>query len=218
MKKIESLRRYNQDVYEAIAPSFDRTRQRPWPELDDIMRQVGAGQRLLDLGCGNARLLKALPSVNFDYLGIDSNEYLLSAARQQWPRHTFERRPLETLQLARNTFDHIFCVAAFHHLASKEDRWRFLRQCRQALAPGGRLIITVWRLWQFRYLKYGLAQIRRKVSWRDLFIPWKADGQVVWRYYHAFTSLELRWLLHDAGFKEYQLSRKGDNYLVVASA
>ena len=183
-----------------MASDFDATRQRPWPELYDLAAAVKDGDRVLDLGCGNGRLLKVLPKVNFDYQGYDANEQLLAAARRLSPRSKFDKASLPDFPVAAGHYDHIFVIATFHHLVDRQERLALLKNIKQSLKPGGRLIMTNWYLWQPRYLKYWFSKLNKKIAWNDLFIPWQSQPQTIWRYYHAFTAKELNQLLQQAGF------------------
>ena len=198
----------NEKSYETVAEAFDASRQRPWRELGRYAHDIREGYRILDLGCGNGRLLKELPKVNFEYLGIDSNAFLLAKAREAFPERKFVQMQLEDLQLGVDQYDHIFCVATFHHLVTKEDRLRLLQKCHTALKSGGVLILAVWNLWQAKYLRYLFSQVTYKISWNDFFVPWKLPSGTVWRYYHGFTAHELVSLVREAGFTHCTLGQE----------
>ena len=220
--KIDNLKRLNRTSYEEVARSFDVTRQGPWQEIVPLTQHVKEGDSILDLGCGNGRLLNALPSVNFSYLGIDGNDYLLHQASKKFPDRKFTLARLEDMELDSKAYDTIFCVAAFHHLVGREDRLSFLMKCLRALKPEGILILSAWKLWQLRYIKNMFIFPMDKVSLNDFFIPWNAGGKTVYRYYHGFTKIELRYLLREVGFKNFTITkslsgtRRGYNYIVQA--
>jgi len=74
--------------YNDIAEQFNETRQKhSWQELIKLAKKVKSGSSVLDVGCGNGRLLKILPS-NIKYLGVDSSKKLLNLAQQQHPQTT----------------------------------------------------------------------------------------------------------------------------------
>ena len=52
--------------------------------MASIVRQVATGGRLLELGCGDGRLL-ALLAKDFDVTGIDISEFAIARARQRLP-------------------------------------------------------------------------------------------------------------------------------------
>ncbi|MFH0873232.1 MAG: methyltransferase domain-containing protein [Candidatus Komeilibacteria bacterium] len=198
--------------YENIADVFDASRQNAWREAELIML-ITEGDRVLDLGCGNGRLLKAVPPVNFDYLGIDSNAYLLDQARKDFPQRQFERANMLDYDFGSEQWDKIYCLAAFHHLATKEDRLLFLNKVYHALKPGGQLLMTNWYLWQRRYWPSFFHWSQHKIAWNDCFVTWAHASP---RYYHAFTGGELKRLLKQAGFKHLEQKVQDRNYLTVA--
>ncbi len=225
MTRVERLRVLNEKSYEAIAEAFDASRQHPWRELGRYANDIREGDRILDLGCGNGRLLKALPNVNYEYVGIDGNEFLISQAKAEAPRSIFCRERLEDVELVSGSFDHIFCIATFHHLVTREDRQLLLKKCHEALKPEGILILAVWNLWQWKYMRYLFSQVTYKISWNDFFVPWKLPAGTVWRYYHGFTARELVSLFREAGFTRSELDQeeamssqqwKKRNYIVRA--
>lgn len=218
MSKKEKLKSVVTDSYLRVAKSFDNTRQTPWKELEELTSSVQEGDNILDLGCGNGRLLKALTSVNFNYLGIDSNQYLLQQAEHNFPEHIFVKSELPDLPDLAEEYDFVFMIASFHHLVDKEDRLFLLQRIKELLKPDGTLIMTNWNLWQSKYFKYILTNWSDKLVWNDFFIPWKnSSGEVeAWRYYHGFTSNELRSLLKKAGFKILEHKKEGHNYITKA--
>ena len=199
--------------YETIAADFDRTRQSVTTELQAAADYIKAGDRVLDLGCGNGRLLKAVVAVNFDYLGIDDNGQLLDQARRAFPRRGFSLSDILTFDYGQNQWDVVVAVASFHHLLTPQERLQVLRSIHQSLRPSGRLLLTNWRLWQWRYLPGFFRCWTKKLAWNDAFITW---NHAYPRYYHAFTQRELSRLLRQAGFPHSQTRIIRHNYLTVA--
>ena len=144
MEKEKRLQQLNTSSYEQLAQDFDATRFTPWKEMEPIVVDIKDGDSIADIGCGNGRLLKALPSVNFKYVGIDSNNYLLEKARKFYPDHEFRLSDMESLELEENSYDYIFFIASFHHLVTKKARLVLLNKCKKALKGDGVLIISVW--------------------------------------------------------------------------
>ena len=194
--------------YCLIAADFDQTRKNLWPEHLLLKRYVRAGDRVLDLGCGNGRLRLIFQDVNVDYTGADNcqNFIELAGSSQDFklPKQKFILSEMFDLPFADNSFDAIFCIAAFHHLPGKSLRFAALAEMKRVLKPGGRLVMTNWNRWQWQYLhyiiKYAALKIigQNRLDFKDILIPWQGKG--VERYYHAFTLGELKRLFNKAGF------------------
>ncbi|MFA6307441.1 MAG: class I SAM-dependent methyltransferase [Patescibacteria group bacterium] len=190
-------------LYNDIALEFSATRAYPWKELQVFIPHIKDNFKILDLGCGNGRLLKSLEQADkkLNYLGVDFSEKLIAQARQDHPRSKFVVADMSDLSFAANTFDMIFMVASFHHLPSKEERLDLLFKANRWLKPGGLLFMTNWNLWQKKYWRYAIEKFWSKKSWNDFFIPWTTDnGHTVWRYYHSFSTGELVALLKKTHF------------------
>ncbi|MFA6307015.1 MAG: class I SAM-dependent methyltransferase [Patescibacteria group bacterium] len=233
--------------YEEIAEDFDITRKKPlWPELVKLAGMVKDGDKILDVGCGNGRLLQAFVNKRIEYLGVDNSERLIEAARKNMDfrlstgqaslcgndKEEMAARNdkyavvdiLELDKLPENNFDYVFCVAVLHHLPGNDLRVRALEQMKGKLKPGGKIIITVWNLWnqkKFRrlILKYGLLKLagRHKMDFGDILFNWKNNKgeQIGRRYYHAFTKNQLKKLALAAGLKIEKIYKDKYNYYSV---
>lgn len=114
------------------------------------------GDRLLDIGCGPGNIVPFLPECN--YLGFDSNESYIAAARARYGyRGEFvcERVSAHTVQ-QHGQFDIVLALALTHHLDDAEARDLF-HLAHASLKPGGRMITldgcyTPNQSWMKRYL------------------------------------------------------------------
>ena len=199
-------------TYNDIASDFSVTRVFPWPELEVFIPYIKPGFKLLDLGCGNGRLLKTLSELefSFDYLGIDFSQGLIEQAKKDWPSHKFAIGDIEKMDFPAASFDAIFMIASFHHIYGAKNRLALLKKINNWLKPGGYLFMTNWNLWQRKYLKYFFKNIKNKKEFNDFFIPYQltsdkqkqtSDKERNWRYYHAFTAGELKSILKKSGFE-----------------
>ena len=196
--------------YSKIAEEFDATRDHPWSEFDIFLNQMDfeEEQKLLDVGCGNGRLLDFFKDQPIDYTGLDNNKKLLAIARktrkQENKKIIFKYGDILKLPFPTNTFDTVWCIAVLHHIPTEELQLKALKEMLRVLKHKGKLMLTVWNLWQLKYLKY----IDEKTH--DSFIPWGADKKTT-RYYHAFTSPEMRKLLKKSGFElKKEIKLKGN--------
>jgi len=176
-------------VYGRIADSFARTRARPWPEVLDFLDGLPARSRILDVGCGNGRHLKALVARGHHGIGVDFSRELLTIGREgippadvRWIEADATRLPLRD-----RSVDAALCIAVLHHLPTREDRMATLSEIARVLLEGGRVLISVWDRDHPRFL--GLPLDPRG----DVDIPWTLpDGTKLGRYYHLFRADEFQ--------------------------
>lgn len=178
---VAALERINRIFYERLAVEFSATRTQPWPGWQRVFELVAArrsGQRLsiLDLGCGNGRLLQPLESFfgnEIHYLGVDSSVPLLAAARgastregegegstsrPRWVAVNLVDEPLEEIHKS-GRFDLIVAFGLMHHLPSLALRRRLVASAVDRLRPGGLLAVSFW-------------QFATKDRFRRRFVPW----------------------------------------------
>jgi SAM-dependent methyltransferase len=97
------------------------------------------GMRILDLGCGTAQILNALPR-DIIYVGYDmSPEYIAAARNRFGDRGSFHCGLLEQAEVATlEPFDLVLGTGVLHHLDDDTAR-RFMSVASAALKPGGRI-------------------------------------------------------------------------------
>ena len=190
--------------YDLIAGEFSQTRGFLWEELKKFKDLIKDGEKVLDLGCGNGRLLEILQDKKIEYIGVDSSRKLIEIAKEKHPNFQFLVADALSLPFLENSFDKVFSISVFHHIPSEELRLQFLKEIKRILKPKGILILTVWNLWQKRYflliLKFTLLKIffRSKLDFKDIFIPW---GKKIDRYFHCFTKSEIEKLIKKVNLK-----------------
>lgn len=200
--------------FNLIAKDFSRTRYRLWPELINIFQDyVKSNDKVLDIGCGNGRLLDLFEGKRVDYIGIDNSAGQIKEAVKRYPDRIFLQADALDLPFPDNSFDEVFSVAVLHEIPSSEFRERFLQEANRVLKPGGLYFLTVWDLRSrtFLILKYSFLKLikRSGLDWNDVFIPW---GKRVKRYYHVFAEKEINRLVKNAGFEIIKtgIARKQD--------
>ena len=211
--------------YDKIAEDFSRTRKSVWEEFKFLADYAEAGDKILDLGCGNGRLVEIFGSKPIEYTGIDNSEKLIEIARQKYPGHDFRIFDGLKIPFPDNYFDAIFCIAVLHHIPDDQLRQEFLKEVKRVLKPSGKMILSVWYLWQ-KYIfwsllfKFTLKKIIGKLplDFFDIMEPW---GKISERYFHNFRKGELKRLIKKVGFETerfFVLRRgpKNKNLLIVA--
>lgn len=216
-----------QKDYNRIASHFSNTRTYVWEDLKPLTRFVNAGDKILDLGCGNGRLLGFFKNKDVEYIGIDNSDKIIEIARTKYPGVKFQIASALNLPFEDDYFDKIFSIAVFHHIPSKKFRIKFLQQAKRVLKPNGLLILFVWNLQQKRFWKYHLKYLflkiigKSKLDFQDIFYPWKnPQGKILaQRYIHCFTIGELKKLVKKTGFQIKEIgflgSAKRNIYLIA---
>lgn len=198
------LKKTRQD-YDLIAEQFSNTRRFIWKGFEFLSQYVFPKEKILDLGCGNGRLLQLFRDLEMEYVGVDSSQKLIEIAEQTYPNDTFQVAEALDLPFSPNSFDKVFSVAVLHHIPSEKLRLKFLEEAKRVLKPEGLLILTVWDLWKkpdtfLKVTKFCLLKVlrRSKLDCRDILVPWQKKTD---RYIHCFTKAELKKLVQKSGMK-----------------
>lgn len=215
--------------YEEIAEHYSETRKKHmsplWDELLKITKKVKKEDKVLDVGCGNGRLLTAFSKKDIDYLGIDPSEALLKEAKKINPSKNFVVGDiLELSKLPEINFDYVFSIAVLHHLPGQDLRVMAMKQLKNKIADDGEIIISVWNLWgqkKFRKLiwKFFILKLlkKNKMDFGDILFDWKNPrGEIASkRYYHAFTKRSLKKIARKAGLKIIGFKKDKYNYYLT---
>jgi SAM-dependent methyltransferase len=208
------LLRLNLEFYDTFAAEFADSRSALQPGIVRALQALGDFHSLLDVGCGDGRVGRALASGAGEhrvgrYLGVDFSEGLLEQAASLPDRFELVARDLVAPGWARgmasSPFDAAVCFSALHHIPGPRRRLRLLRDIRALLQPGARCAVSVW---QFLHA----PRLRRKiVPWAeaglrpqdvdpgDYLLDWRRGGRGL-RYVHHFDEDELAKLVRRAGF------------------
>jgi ubiquinone/menaquinone biosynthesis C-methylase UbiE len=201
----EYLLKKTKEDYNLIAEEFSSSRYSAWSELNLFSKYINEGDKVLDLGCGNGRLLELFKTKDIIYTGVDNSEKLIEIAKKRNPEADFFVTESLNLPFQDNYFDKIFCIAVLHHIPSVDFRRQFIKEAKRVLRPGGIFVITVWNLWpKFdsfkKIIKFSILKIlgKTKLDFKDIFVPWQNK---VDRYIHCFTKRELDKLIREVGFR-----------------
>jgi 2-polyprenyl-3-methyl-5-hydroxy-6-metoxy-1,4-benzoquinol methylase len=198
------------NTYDAIGKEFSASRQYIWPDLQPFLAKVKPGSSILDVGCGNGRLLLGLPE-KIKYTGLDISHELLQEAETAHPGKKFLETDITKEKIWKHLpqYDYIFCVAVLHHLPTKKDQFFVLHQIKKHLKPHGQVLITVWNLWQPKYLKYHLDIKTKLQNPYFVYIPFQGKP----RFCFAFTTPYLQKLLREADL-QLTIKKSPHNYII----
>lgn len=202
--------------YDKFATAWDKTRERPWPEFELFLPHIEKGDRVLDLGCGNARLRTFLQTDRIPsghYFGFDVSEELLKIARSKHPKdHFFKGDFAEALPFGADNFEWVISIAAFHHLLDKKAQKGFLKEVYRTLKPGGHVFITTWILpKKYFWMNFWNGRVFTK-NW---IVPFGKEKHI--RTYRYVSDKNLKKLLRQAGFTVLKAEPFADrNFIVLA--
>jgi SAM-dependent methyltransferase len=112
------------------------------PQLADFA-SIGAGQRVLDVGCGpgalTAELVRRLGPAAVS--AVDPSEPFVAAARERHPGVSVQRAAAEELPFADRTFDAALAQLVVHFMA---DPVAGLREMARVTREGGVVAACVW--------------------------------------------------------------------------
>ena len=213
---VDILLALNQVFYNQFAAAFNDSRSPSEPGFERLLTLIQPGDRVLDLGCGQARLARLLPPT-CRYTGVDYAEEMLALAGT--PSGAEDGLTVDTTMVPadlvrddwssriRGPFDWVVLRAVLHHIPGYANRLRVLTRAATVLAPAnGRVAIANWQFLRIDRLR------RRVLPWStltlgdsdvepgDYLLDWQRQGRGM-RYAHLIDKSETQRLAHDAGLE-----------------
>jgi tRNA (uracil-5-)-methyltransferase TRM9 len=208
----------NHQFYQTFAQPFSITRQRLQPGVRRVVEMIPLEASLLDLGCGNGELWRALAGrgQRGDYLGLDFSMELLRVAEERTAqgKNTLTARFFQAdlthtdwaSKLPSKRFEAVVAFAVMHHLPGVETRLHLLHQVKKLLAPQGRLYLSNWQFLNSERLRARIqpwemiGMTQDQVDAGDYLLDWRQGGYGL-RYAHHFSVAELNELAQGSGFR-----------------
>jgi trans-aconitate methyltransferase len=159
-------------TWNAAAYAANSAVQQSWARDLLARLQLGGGDRILDVGCGDgkvtAEIARAVPHGRVT--GIDASAEMIAFARQTFPAaqnpnlefHVMDARQIRFARL----FDFIFSNAALHWV---DDHEAILRGAASVLKPGGRLVVSCGGRGNAHDVFLALRPEMRLKRWREFF-------------------------------------------------
>ena len=180
------------DVYNIIAPYFDKTRQYLWKSVKEFVGQIPKHAFVAEMGCGNGKNLIPLLKKSCYSVGIDFSIQFAKICQKQ---------NLETLvgdnlciPFRSESVDYVLSIAVLHHFSTHERRMRALQELLRILKVGGKMLIQVWALKQ-------PPDAKQQFTTQDNLVRFQSPDKKMqeMRFYHVFTDTELLDLLQESG-------------------
>jgi len=208
----------NRAFYNHFDGSFSATRGHVQPGVNKLLKQFDQDIQVLDVGCGNGTLARALKSQEFTgfYLGVDMSAGLLEKAKTLLGASSNSHfdfcqfdiaDPQWYTQLPQEVYQWVAVFAVLHHLPGNDLRLQIARNFRKLISPDGCVTVSVWQ-WQ-----NSLRLRKRVLPWftvglhpsqldeGDVLLDWRAGKTIGLRYVHTFSRESLTSLANAAGFK-----------------
>jgi len=157
-------------MYDESGVYFSKTRSKSygkgnenWPVTQKYLDTLKKGMKVLDVGCGNGRLVSGLPKGG-GYVGFDFSNTLLNEAKKKYPKQEFFLGDVVDSKTWNKLgkYDAIFCVAVIHHLPEREQQLYALKQMKKHAKKQALMFLSVWNLWQDRFLQAHLDSLNLK--------------------------------------------------------
>lgn len=226
---VQQLLCINKQFYQTFASPFSATRRRLQPGVNRVLETIPLSAHLLDLGCGNGALARALIERGQSgvYVGVDFSELLLQIGRSSLVNLPVKQTSLACYFLQADLtspdwdqiflkqescqgmpctpFDYILCFATVHHLPGQSLRRQTLEKIRHLLSTGGSLVLSVWQFLNSARLREriqpweSVGLTADQVEPGDYLLDWRQGGRGL-RYVHHFDTKELQELAELTGF------------------
>ena len=176
----DTIRYYDQHASEYFTSTAD-------VDFDQLRRKfvsyLPEHAKIIDIGCGSGRDVKAFCEMGYQAIGLDASEELAAEAEKQLGIEV--QAGDMTTWIAEEPFDGIWCCAALLHL-HEEEATVFLQNLQHNLKPGGIVFLSV---------KEGI----------------KTGPDEKGRYMHNYTKQELRKKLATAGLEILEIDTSEDS-------
>lgn len=127
----------------ARAEEWAATEERQLRTYEEAIRRlaIGAGQRVLEVGCGSGVFLRAVADQGAEVAGLDASAALIELARDRVPEADLRVGDLQVLPYPDDAFD---VVAGFNSFFFADDMVAALREAGRVAKPGAPVLIQVW--------------------------------------------------------------------------
>ncbi len=203
--------------YNKIAHGWHGTRRYVWGEVDNIiLKFLFKDLKIMDLGCGNGRLLNTLSIAKENYLGVDPSAELIKICQREYPDYTFKVNDGIHIPCDDGSCDIVISIATLHHVPPKyQDAW--LSEVYRVSSPNAKVIITVWLRDDSNDDR---STVHKRENSKEMSMGFAQHKDI--RYVYLFDEKELKSLLTKNKFKileskiESRPNSQHKNLIIVA--
>jgi ubiquinone/menaquinone biosynthesis C-methylase UbiE len=135
------VRWYEDLAHDRFANAFAYGRYKIDVLLDETLKTLPAGARVLDVGCGTGEYVHRVNELGFRASGLEPAESMRDAARARNPGSDIIDGLATDLPYPDESFDLVICIEVVRYLHRADVRLA-LREMRRVLRPSGRLFLT----------------------------------------------------------------------------
>lgn len=206
----------NREFYTRFGDAFSATRHRLQPGVRRALERLTGEESILDLGCGNGELARALAKRGHRgrYLGLDFSLPLLREAESQpegfsvgFVQADLTKLPEMKEHLAiPGGWSVITAFAVLHHIPSIDLRLNIMRIVRELLHRDGLFIHSNWQFLNSEKLGQRIQPWEAaslspaRLDAGDYLLDWRSGGKGL-RYVHHFDETELGELARASDFR-----------------
>jgi len=135
---------FSKRKYDSIADSYDTSSDgRFTASFEPIvlqMCQASDGNKVLDVGCGNGRLINEISrKIDIEAFGVDISPKMIEVCKQRYTGISFEVSNGQELPYGDSSFDVLVICCALHHLNNPN---AFFLEAQRVLVKNGVLIVA----------------------------------------------------------------------------
>jgi ubiquinone/menaquinone biosynthesis C-methylase UbiE len=133
--------RYNDYSRGRLTDEFIYGRYQVFEEVEEELKKLKAGAKVLDLGCGTGHFANYVYSKGFEVHAIDPSLKMLEFARNNFKNIQFLEGEAAALPFNDQSFDLVISIEVLRYL-DPADVVQAYKEIFRVLKPGGRMLVT----------------------------------------------------------------------------
>jgi len=130
------------ETYDHISDAYAAEFNEPSDHIDEFLKLIPEGGRILDAGCGPGVDSVYMASLGLEVIGIDLSKKMLELARKKNPNIRFENVDIRGLNFGKESFDGILASYSLIHIP-KKDIPNVIKNFLKILKPNGVICIGI---------------------------------------------------------------------------